>query len=92
MRNVAAVLAERGLTFADVVKATVHLDDLGDFAEYNLVYESFLESPTPCAPRSARRSTTSSSRSTSWRRSRSRDPRVACQFRRFRVMGSIWEP
>ncbi|GAA5030883.1 Rid family detoxifying hydrolase [Actinopolymorpha pittospori] len=47
MRNVAAVLAERGLTFADVVKATVHLADLGDFAEFNRVYESFLEQPYP---------------------------------------------
>lgn len=47
MRNVAAVLAERGLTFANVVKSTVHLADLGDFAEFNKAYESFLERPYP---------------------------------------------
>ncbi|REF37379.1 Rid family detoxifying hydrolase [Thermasporomyces composti] len=47
MRNIAAVLAERGLTFADVVKATVHLADMNDFAEFNRVYESFLEKPYP---------------------------------------------
>jgi 2-iminobutanoate/2-iminopropanoate deaminase len=47
MRNVAAVLAERGLTFADVVKATVHLASLDDFAEFNRAYESFLEKPYP---------------------------------------------
>lgn len=47
MRNVAAVLAERGLTFDDVVKATVHLADLADFADFNRVYESFLEAPYP---------------------------------------------
>lgn len=47
MRNVAAVLAEQGLGFGDVVKSTVHLADLGDFAEFNRVYESFLERPYP---------------------------------------------
>ncbi|HZC28024.1 MAG TPA: Rid family detoxifying hydrolase [Actinopolymorphaceae bacterium] len=47
MRNIAAVLDEKGLGFADVVKSTVHLADLGDFAEFNRVYESFLERPYP---------------------------------------------
>lgn len=47
MRNVAAVLAERGLDFSDVVKATVHLANLDDFAEFNQVYESFLTPPYP---------------------------------------------
>lgn len=47
MRSLAAILAERGATFADVVKATVHLADLADFADYNRVYESFLTPPYP---------------------------------------------
>ncbi|HEY8454328.1 MAG TPA: Rid family detoxifying hydrolase [Actinopolymorphaceae bacterium] len=47
MRNIQAVLAERGLTFADVVKTTVHLANLDDFDEFNRVYESFLEKPYP---------------------------------------------
>jgi enamine deaminase RidA (YjgF/YER057c/UK114 family) len=48
MRNVGAILAAAGLSFADVVKATVHLADPGrDFAEYNAAYERFLEKPYP---------------------------------------------
>jgi 2-iminobutanoate/2-iminopropanoate deaminase len=47
MRNIAAVLAEHGLTFDDVVKSTVHLADLGDFAGFNEAYESFLDKPYP---------------------------------------------
>lgn len=47
MRNVQAVLAERGLDFSDVVKATVHLANLTDFPEFNAAYESFLTPPYP---------------------------------------------
>lgn len=47
MRNVRAVLAERGLDFSDVVKATVHLANLTDFPEFNAAYESFLTPPYP---------------------------------------------
>jgi 2-iminobutanoate/2-iminopropanoate deaminase len=36
--NLAAVLASAGCGFADVVKATVYLADLGDFAALNGVY------------------------------------------------------
>jgi len=42
MANLAAVLAAAGLTFADVVKTTIFLIDMNDFAAVNTVYgESF---------------------------------------------------
>jgi 2-iminobutanoate/2-iminopropanoate deaminase len=37
--NLAAVLAEAGAGLGDVVKATVFVTDLGDFAKLNAVYE-----------------------------------------------------
>ncbi|MCC5574720.1 RidA family protein [Microtetraspora sp. AC03309] len=48
MRNLGAVLAAEGLTFDDVVKATVHLQNLKeDFAAYNEVYKSYFNPPYP---------------------------------------------
>lgn len=47
LRNVQAVLAERGLTTADCVKTTVHLADLADFAEFNAAYAEFFSEPFP---------------------------------------------
>lgn len=48
MRNVQAVLGVHGLTFADVVKATVHLQNLHrDFPGFNATYESFVQRPYP---------------------------------------------
>lgn len=47
LRNVQAVLAERGLTTSDCVKTTVHLADLADFAEFNEAYEEFFSEPYP---------------------------------------------
>jgi 2-iminobutanoate/2-iminopropanoate deaminase len=38
MRNVEAVLAAAGMTFANVVKTTVFLADMADFARMNEVY------------------------------------------------------
>jgi 2-iminobutanoate/2-iminopropanoate deaminase len=38
MENIAAVLAAAGLTFGDVVKSTIFLTDLADFATVNEVY------------------------------------------------------
>jgi 2-iminobutanoate/2-iminopropanoate deaminase len=38
LENVAAVLAAAGCSFADVVKTTIYLTDLGDFAAVNEVY------------------------------------------------------
>lgn len=37
-RNVGAILEASGLTFADVVKTTCFLADMGDFAVFNEVY------------------------------------------------------
>jgi 2-iminobutanoate/2-iminopropanoate deaminase len=38
LANVAAVLAAAGLSFADVVKTTVFLKDMNDFAAMNAIY------------------------------------------------------
>lgn len=45
--NLAAVLAASGLGFADVVKTTVYLTDLGTFAEMNEVYAAAFAAPAP---------------------------------------------
>lgn len=48
MRNLAAVLAAHGLGLADVVKTTVHLQDLHrDFAAFNAAYGSYFTAPYP---------------------------------------------
>ncbi|WP_017569510.1 RidA family protein [Nocardiopsis halotolerans] len=48
LANVSAVLAEHGLTLDDVVKATVHLENLkADFPEFNAVYEEHFSAPYP---------------------------------------------
>jgi 2-iminobutanoate/2-iminopropanoate deaminase len=43
MANVAAVLAAAGLAFADVVKTTVFLTDMADFAAVNAAYAECFE-------------------------------------------------
>jgi 2-iminobutanoate/2-iminopropanoate deaminase len=47
MENLRAVLAEAGCTFADVVKTTIFLVDLGNFAAVNAAYGKFFEVPYP---------------------------------------------
>lgn len=47
LRNVQAILAERGLTMDDCVKTTVHLADLADFDEFNEAYKEFFSEPYP---------------------------------------------
>ena len=47
LRNVQAVLAERGLSLDDCVKTTVHLADLADFADFNGAYAEFFTEPYP---------------------------------------------
>ncbi|BCJ27428.1 reactive intermediate/imine deaminase [Actinocatenispora sera] len=49
MKNLGAVLAQRGLGFEHVVKATVHLQELHrDFAEFDKAYrEFFTADPAP---------------------------------------------
>ena len=46
MKNMQAVLHASGLDFADVVKTTIYLTDLADFATVNEIYgESFTDIP-----------------------------------------------
>ena len=50
MKNVEAILAEAGCTLQDVVKTTIFLKDLNDFAEVNAAYATFFpENPPACA-------------------------------------------
>jgi 2-iminobutanoate/2-iminopropanoate deaminase len=45
--NVKAVLAAAGLTFEHVVKSTVFLADMNDFAAMNAVYSEYFAAPYP---------------------------------------------
>ena len=45
--NVAAILREAGLGLGNVVKTTVYLSDMGDFATMNGVYAEFFSAPFP---------------------------------------------
>jgi 2-iminobutanoate/2-iminopropanoate deaminase len=45
--NVKAILAEAGATMADIVKTTVFLTDMNDFAAMNEVYATYFESEPP---------------------------------------------
>ena len=45
--NLSAVLAAAGLGFADVVKTTVFLRDMADFAAVNGVYAAYFPEPYP---------------------------------------------
>ena len=47
LENVRRVLQAADCTMADVVKATVHLQNINDFAAFNAAYESFFEAPQP---------------------------------------------
>ena len=47
LRNVEAILAEAGLTLSNVVKTTVFLADMGDFAAMNEVYASHFSASYP---------------------------------------------
>ena len=49
MANIAAVLAAAGLTFGDVLKTTIFLADMSDFAVVNDVYGESFEGATPPA-------------------------------------------
>jgi len=47
LRNIGYILKEAGLDFADVVKTTVLLRDIADFAAMNEVYAEFFHEPYP---------------------------------------------
>ncbi|HEU5203288.1 MAG TPA: RidA family protein [Candidatus Limnocylindrales bacterium] len=47
LRNLTAVLDAAGATLADVVKTTIFLADMGDFAAVNAIYATFMPDPPP---------------------------------------------
>lgn len=47
LTNVKNILAAEGLTMKNVIKTTVFLSDLADFAAVNEVYATFFEAPYP---------------------------------------------
>lgn len=47
LSNVAAVLEAAGAGWGDVVKTTVFLSDMSDFAAFNAVYAEVVEEPFP---------------------------------------------
>jgi 2-iminobutanoate/2-iminopropanoate deaminase len=47
LRNLGAVLDAAGVGYADIVKTTCFLADIGDFAAFNAVYGRFMPDPPP---------------------------------------------
>lgn len=47
LRNLAAVLAAAGASLAHVVRTTIYLKDLGDFATVNEIYGTYFGAPAP---------------------------------------------
>lgn len=47
LANVGAILAAAGCSWRDVVKTTVFLADMGDFAAFNAVYAEVVTEPFP---------------------------------------------
>jgi len=47
LKNIGAVLAASGASYAHVVKTTVYLQDMGDFAAVNDVYGGYFAAPAP---------------------------------------------
>ena len=45
--NVKAILEEAGLAMSDVIKTTVFMADMNDFADMNAVYAEFFAEPYP---------------------------------------------
>ena len=47
LTNIKAILEEAGVTMSHVVKTTVFMADMGDFADMNTVYAEFFTEPYP---------------------------------------------
>jgi 2-iminobutanoate/2-iminopropanoate deaminase len=47
LRNLTAVLDAAGLAWTDVVKTTIFLADIADFAAVNAIYGTFMPDPPP---------------------------------------------
>lgn len=47
LKNIGAVLAAAGASYAQVVKTTVYLQDMADFAVMNEIYGGYFSAPAP---------------------------------------------
>lgn len=47
LTNIRNLLASEGLNFGQVVKSTIYLTDLGDFARVNAIYAEYFSEPYP---------------------------------------------
>ncbi len=47
MKNIEAILHEASITFTDVVKFTIYITNMDDFATVNQVYSAYLTEPYP---------------------------------------------
>jgi 2-iminobutanoate/2-iminopropanoate deaminase len=47
MENIKAILTEAGTDFSHIVKTTIFLQDMQDFAAVNTIYGSYLSDPFP---------------------------------------------
>jgi reactive intermediate/imine deaminase len=47
LKNIEAILAEGGASLKNVVKVTVHLDNIGRIGDFNTAYETFFSEPRP---------------------------------------------
>lgn len=47
LKNLGAVLEEAGMTYSDVIKTTVFLDSIGDFATVNEIYARYFTGDAP---------------------------------------------
>ncbi len=47
LKNIGGLLAEAGLDYSNVIKTTVFLTDINDFAAVNEIYASFFKEPYP---------------------------------------------
>ncbi len=47
LKNLGAILSEAGMSYADVVKTTVFLADINDFAAINAIYAKYFTGETP---------------------------------------------
>lgn len=47
MKNLSALLSEAGLSFEHVIKASIFIKDMNDFAKINEIYASYLQEPYP---------------------------------------------
>ena len=45
--NIKAVLAEAGMSLSNVVKTTVFMTDLSQFAAFNAIYAEYFKAPNP---------------------------------------------